>query len=68
MTLREAKEIMGDYEYYERKNRSEIWTYFTNDSVKTYYLTYPAPFAASTGTEIYFNPGTQIVTRVVCGE
>jgi hypothetical protein len=59
---------MGDFDYSNRKNRSEIWTYFTNDSVKTYYLAYPAPFAASTDSEIYFDPVTQIVTRVVCGE
>lgn len=68
ITLQEAKKIMGDYAYYERKNRSEIWTYFSNDHVKTYYLTYPAPFTASTGIEIYFDPTTQIVTNIVCGE
>ena len=68
MTLKEAKEIMGDYEYYKRKNKSQIWTYFNQDTVKIYYLTYPTVFAASTGTEIYFDPETQLVTSVVCGE
>lgn len=68
MTLQEAKKLMGDYSYYERKNRSEIWTCFDGDSVKVYYLTYPASFSASTGTEIYFNPSNQVVTKVICGE
>ena len=68
MTLQEAKEVMGDYAYYERKNRSEIWTYYNNNKEKTYHLTYPTRFGASTGTDIYFDPDTQIVTEVVCGE
>ncbi|MCP2045055.1 hypothetical protein [Pontibacter sp. HSC-36F09] len=68
MTLEEAKKVMGDYEYYRRRNRSEIWTSFNNSTEKTYYLTYPAVFLASTGTEIYFDPDTQLVTKVVCGE
>lgn len=68
MTLEEAKKIMGDYDYYNRKFRSEIWTYYTKDPQKVYHLTYPTIFGASTGTEIYFDPNTQIVTKVICGE
>ncbi|MEJ8801369.1 hypothetical protein [Pontibacter sp. H249] len=68
MTLEEAKKVMGDYEYYRMRNRSEIWTSFNNSKEKTYYLTYPSVFLASTGTEIYFDPETQLVTKVVCGE
>ena len=68
MTLEQAKKIMGDYDYTNRKFRSEIWTFFNNDSLKVYYLTYPTIFAASTGTEIYFDPNTQLVTKIVCGE
>jgi hypothetical protein len=68
MTLEEAKKVMGDYEYYRRRNRSEIWTSFNNSEEKTYYLTYPVVLLASTGTEIYFDPDTQLVTKVVCGE
>jgi hypothetical protein len=68
MSLKEAKQIMGDFNYQERKNRSEIWTYFNNDTAKTYHLSYPTVLAASTGTEIYFDPKNQLVTNVICGE
>ncbi|MFT2011507.1 hypothetical protein ACMA1I_22745 [Pontibacter sp. 13R65] len=68
MTLEEAKKVMGDYESYRRRNRSEIWTSFNNSEEKTYYLTYPVVLFASTGTEIYFDLDTQVVTKVICGE
>ena len=68
MTLKEAKKIMGDLQHWKIKNKSTIWTYINDRPEKTYYLTYPAVFAASTGTEIYFDPDTQIVTKVICGE
>ncbi|GAB2456021.1 hypothetical protein GCM10011375_04030 [Hymenobacter qilianensis] len=68
MTLEEAKKIMGDYNYYERANRSEIWTFYNNEKTKQYFLTYPAPFAASEGTWIHFDPETQLVIGVTCGE
>lgn len=68
MTLEQAKEVMGDLDYYNHKYRSEIWTVFDKNTSKVYYLSYPAVIGASTGTEIYFDPNTQIVTKVVCGE
>ena len=74
MTLDEAKKVMGDYDYYLRANRSEIWTYpisGSNDVLlrkSGYYLTYPVVFGASSGTEIHFDPITQKVIGVVCDE
>ena len=68
MSLAEAKRIMGDYDYYSRTNRSEIWTLLNDDTVKVYFLSYPAPFAASEQTSIFFDPATQLVTGVACGE
>ena len=68
MSLEEAKKIMGDYEYYKRANRSEIWTFLNSDTTKVYYLNYPTPFMASEQTAIYFDPVTQIVVGVTCGE
>ncbi|MBC6606378.1 hypothetical protein H8B13_06085 [Hymenobacter sp. BT188] len=68
MTLEAAKKLMGDYNYYERANRSEIWTFYNNEKAKQYFLTYPAPFAASEGTWIHFDPETQLVIGVTCGE
>ena len=67
ITLEEAKRIMGDINQ-NKRIRSEIWTHFTKDSIKEYYLTYPAVFGSSSSPDIYFDPKTQIVTRVVCGE
>ncbi len=68
MTLQDAKKIMGDYDYFNRANRSEVWTFFNNDTTKQYSLTYPSPALASEGTWIHFDPKTQIVTGVTCGE
>ena len=74
MALDEAKKVMGDYDYYLRVNRSEIWTYpvpCSNDVLPEkfgYYLTYPVVFSASSGTEIHFDPITQKVIGVVCDE
>ena len=68
MTLAEAKKIMGDYDYYERENRSEIWTFLNNDTTKTYFLNYPTVALASEQTAILFDPVTQIVTGVACGD
>lgn len=67
MTVAEAKKVMGDYHYYTRANRSEIWTFLNDDTTKTYYLQYPTPFMASDGTQIHFDPITQLVTGVTCG-
>src|SRR5215203_5632176 len=67
MSVEQAKSIMGDLDY-NHKYRSEIWTVFNQDTAKVYYLDYPSAFGASTGTEIYFEPNTQIVTKVICEE
>ena len=68
ISLQKAKQIMGDYIPNRKECRSEIWTYYNNEPKKIYYLTYPTKFGSSTGTEIYFDPNTQIVTKVICGE
>ncbi len=68
MTLLEAQKIMGDIQVNEENCKSKVWTYQIGDTDRVYYLTYPTKFGASTGTEIYFDPNSLIVTKVVCGE
>lgn len=68
MTLEEAKSIMGDLSEFNVKTRSEICTHFNDEKIKKYYLNYPTVIGASSGIEIYFNPTTQIVTEIFCGE
>lgn len=68
ISIQEAKEIMGDRIYYKRQNRSEIWLsnpYKKRDNPK-YYLIYPTGFGASQSIRIYFDPTSQLVTKVVC--
>ena len=66
MSVEEAKKIMGDYDYYEKTTRSEIWPEDLRlESPRKFYLNYPA---SSTPHRIYFDPNTMIVTKVFCGE
>ena len=67
MNLRDVKLIMEDFEVSDRY-KGTIWENFDKDSAKTYILSYPTTFGASTGTEIYFDPTTNRVTQTVCGE
>lgn len=55
MTFRQAEKIMGDDEGSDHTTaRGE--------------LQYITPSFARTGTTIYFNPETEIVTEIICGD
>lgn len=68
MTVEEARKIMGDKIQQSRENRSEIWTYHNDSKGHVYFLSYPTVYLASSGTSIHFDPNTQLVTGVVCGD
>lgn len=69
MSVQRAKEIMGDYKWYTKQVRSEIWIEeIKTDSSVRFYLSYPATFGSSDWPMIYFNPKTMVVTEVRCGE
>lgn len=70
MTLKEAREIIGDlkYQYWSADEISaEIIVYERNNEL-TYSLNYPMYFGGSDNIQIKFNPNTLIVTNVFCGE
>ena len=69
MSLLEAKKIMGDDRWFEKSSRSEVWIEnIEMDSMRRYYLSYPAVVAASEWPMIYFDPVTMKVTKVVCSK
>lgn len=64
-----TKKVMGDYKWFRKNTRSEIWIEGRkNDSKSGFYLSYPAKFGASGWPMIYFDPNTMTVTKVICDE
>lgn len=66
MSLKQAKLIMGDDN--ANKYGSEIWLISGNGSAPEFYLSYPAKPGGSYGPQIYFDPKTLIVNKVICGK
>ena len=66
MSLKQAKLIMGDDN--ANKYRSEIWLISGNGSAPEFYLAYPTGPGGSYGPQIYFDPKTLIVNKVICGK
>ncbi|MFM7853767.1 MAG: hypothetical protein ACKO96_18050 [Flammeovirgaceae bacterium] len=68
MSLQDAKKIMGDYDWFKKSTRSEIWIEHQNiDSLRSFYLSYPTFFIGATWPKVYFDPNTMKVTKVICG-
>ena len=69
MPVSEAKKIMGDYHQFDKTTQSEIWIEDIKvDSVRQFYLNYPARFGGSEWPMIYFDPNTMLVTKISCSE
>jgi hypothetical protein len=68
MSVSEAKKLMGDYNWFEKNIRSEIWIESGTDSTQKFYLNYPGSFGTSSSPMIYFDPNTMKVINVICGE
>lgn len=67
MKVSEARFLMNDTD--DQSYGSRIWTRFNTDLSKEYSLVYPGKFPFSEiQTTIYFDPVTQLVTKVYCGE
>jgi hypothetical protein len=67
MPVSEAKKIMGDYDWFKKTTRSEIWIEDSKvDSLRQFYLSYPATFGGSDWPMIYFDPNTMLVTKIRC--
>ncbi len=70
MTLKEAREIIGDlkYQYWtQHKNSGGIMVSEYKGELK-YTLEYPMVFAGSDNMRLEFDPNTLRVTDIFCGE
>ena len=66
MKVSEARFLMNDTD--DQSYGSWIWVRFNNDLSKEYSLVYPGTFLSSERPIIYFDPVTQLVTKVYCSE
>ena len=70
MTLKEAREIIGDlkYQYWSADEISGEIIITEMDNNLKYTLEYPYFLGGSENIQIEFDPNTLIVTNVFCGE